>query len=177
MNVVEKPVNTVDNRPDNRPKVAPLAPPMRLETGAIVTLLMRGHSRSPGGLEYYAPAVVLNQYADDVGSLEVLVWDSSAGTHYNPSYPTRELSTRGDGGERETYESKSNIGEVLFSPEKFALMLQSMEQFDSELQALAREVYSLRGVVNGLKSLNAPALMVDAAKATPPDTKNAKRSE
>ena len=99
---------------------APLDPPRRFEPGTILTLRMRGHSRSPvAGQDYFAPAVVLDQFMPG-GELSVLIWDSSAGTHYNASYAVRELSSRGEGNQREMYELTSNVGEVLFSPEAFA---------------------------------------------------------
>src|SRR5580704_7417406 len=92
-----------------------LAPPVTYEPGTILTVRMRGHSRSPvPGYEYFAPAVVLEQFMPN-GEISVLIWDSSAGTHYNPSYPVRELDVRGSGPERELYELQSNVGQVLFS--------------------------------------------------------------
>jgi len=121
----------------------PLAPPMRLETGSIVTIKMRGHTRSPGGLEYYALAVVLNQYQNDTGDLEVLVWDSTAGTHYNPAYPVRELSSRGEGPMREVYESASNIGQVLFSPDQFRQMAFEMDTLQTEMEQKHRMITEL----------------------------------
>ena len=96
-----------------------LEAPREFEPGTILTLRMRGHSRSPvAGQEYFAPAVVLEQFAPG-GEISVLVWDSSAGTHYNASYPIRDVSSRGTGSEREMYVVQDNIGEVLFSPREF----------------------------------------------------------
>lgn len=92
--------------------------PPAYETGTILTIRMRGHSRSPvPGQDYFAPAVVLEQFQPD-GEISCLVWDSSAGTHYNASYPVRDIGVRGEGREREMYEMQSNIGEVLFSPQR-----------------------------------------------------------
>lgn len=96
-----------------------LPPPMLLEQGTIVTIRMRGHTRSPGGLEYFSPAIVLAQYMPH-GEIDALVWDSSAGTHFANGYQIRDLGTRGDGAEREMYEIQSNIGEILFSPQQFS---------------------------------------------------------
>src|SRR5580658_3630749 len=85
----------------NRSKA--LAEPRRFEPGTILTLRMRGHSRSPvSGQDYFAPAVVLDQFLPG-GEISVLIWDSSAGTHYNASYAIRELGVRGSGNEREMY--------------------------------------------------------------------------
>ena len=119
--------------------VKPLPPAMRLEVGSIVTLRMRGHSRT-NGQEYYAPAVVLNQYPDDLGTIEALVWDSSAGTHYNGSYPTRELGIRGDGPDRETFELQSNIGQVLFSPDQFALVILQVDELQARVARIEKKL-------------------------------------
>ena len=103
-------------------------PPRRFEPGTILTLRMRGHSRSPvAGQDYFAPAVVLDQFMPG-GEISVLIWDSSAGTHYNGAYAIRELGVRGQGAEREMYELQSNVGEVLFSPEAFAAAVASTGQ-------------------------------------------------
>jgi len=126
MNVVE-PVEQ-----SNKPPA--LEPPQQLEVGSIVTLRMRGHTRTQG-LEYFAPAVVLNQHSPN-GEIEVLIWDSTAGTHYNPAYPIRDLSSRGEGPERELYVVQSNIGKVLFSPDAFALMNVVTENIMDRLAAL-----------------------------------------
>jgi hypothetical protein len=128
MNVVER--TAEENPAARRPQ---LPPPLHLEVGSIVTIRMRGHSRT-NGQEYYAPCVVLNQYGNQTGDIEVLVWDPTAGTHYNPSYPTRELGTRGDGNEREIYEIQSNVRDVLFSPDQFRSMLNDVEMHEIRLR-------------------------------------------
>ena len=102
----------------NPDAIDPLPAPEQYEPGTILTVRMRGHSRSPGGLDYFAPAVVLDQFDPD-GQISILVWDSSAGTHYHASYPIREIANRGDGPKRQPYVTQSNIGKVLFSPAKF----------------------------------------------------------
>jgi len=108
-----------------------LAPPPALELGTIATIRMRGHSRT-NGEEYFAPAIVLNQHWKEDGTggetIEVLIWDSTAGTHYNAAYPVRELSSRGEGGERELYEVRSNIGAILFSPQTLSTALGDIEE-------------------------------------------------
>lgn len=116
---------------------------LRLETGAIVTLRMRGHTHSPGGLEYFAPAVVLAQYNDPYGSIDALVWDSTAGTHMATGYHVRELGARGDGGEREMYELQSNIGEVLFSPDRFKEVIEQHYILHTQITALQKRVGAL----------------------------------
>ena len=115
---------------------ATLAPPRRFEPGTILTLRMRGHSRSPvAGQDYFAPAVVLDQFMPG-GELSVLIWDSSAGTHYNASYAVRELSSRGEGNQREMYELQSNMGDVLFSPEAFAAAVASVGQLHEAMYVI-----------------------------------------
>jgi hypothetical protein len=104
-----------------------LPPPMMLAVGTIVTLKMRGHTRSPNQQDYYAPAIVLAQYFPH-GEIDALVWDSSAGAHFASGYAIRELGVRGDGNEREMFEIGSNIGEILFSPEEFKQMSSSFEE-------------------------------------------------
>lgn len=100
-----------------RPKA--LSSPTVYPVGSIVTLRMRGHSRTDG-IDYYSPAIVLRQHETNHNeTIEALVFDSSAGTHFAGAYPIRELGTRGYGGEREMYEVASNVGEVLFSPDDF----------------------------------------------------------
>lgn len=158
-----------------------LAPPVQFEPGTILTLRMRGHSRSPvPGSEYFAPAVVLEQFMPN-GEISVLIWDSSAGTHYNASYAIRDLSTRGSGNERETYEVQSNIGQVLFSPREFGRMGEELEHIVGAIQSVRRA----QAEVNN--SLPAMELRIDArlrlfesfmnefksakdAGAAPPDT-------
>src|SRR5579864_1886035 len=155
MNVVE-PTDQQTLRPS-------LAPPPRLETGSIVTLRIRGHTRTQG-LEYYAPAVVLNQFIPN-GEIEVLIWDSTAGTHYNPSYAIRDLSTRGDGVEREVYEVQSNIGQVLFSPEQFQALLLGFEAMDARMLKFSLDVRQLHERLDKLTG--------GSHDATPSDSKPA----
>ena len=176
MNVVDKPVETVNN-PSGNPSGAPKGPPppLLLSTGCIVTLRMRGHTRT-NGQEYFAPAVVLNQYDDQFGSIEALVWDYTAGTHYQSSYAIRELSSRGHGVEQEVYESRSNIGAVLFSPDEFARIGQSVEMLEIEIRNLLARVSVLESVLKADKQ-PAPAVAAPTVAATQTDTKNAKRSE
>ena len=118
-----------------------LAPPWQFEIGTILTLRMRGHSRT-NGEDYYAPAVVLKQHQPN-GEIEVMIWDSTAGTHYNAAYPIRDISSRGEGVERELHE-ESNIGQVLFSPMRFA------EAVGLALD-MQREILNLQIDVAGLK--------------------------
>jgi hypothetical protein len=108
---------------------------------------MAAHVRSPGMSEYFSPAVVLAQYDDDWGSIDALVWDSSAGTHFANGYHTRELAAdmqngRPTGGMVET---RSNIGRVLFSPDVFASMQQTLEELHLDFISLKRLVQDLQG--------------------------------
>ena len=84
---------------------------------------MPGHSRT-GGQEYFAPAVVLQQYEPN-GEIDALVWDASAGNAFVHGYAIRDLGSRDtmvtdkDGNlvpGRTQYVIQSNIGQVLFSP-------------------------------------------------------------
>jgi hypothetical protein len=125
----------------NGPRALP--PPQHYAVGSIVTLRMRGHTRTQGQ-EYYAPAVVLDQHpatSQGGGEIEVIVWDSTAGTHYNPSYAVREVSSRpGLGGVgTELFELQSNIGEVLFSPETFAQMCSGLAEAQAQILDLDHE--------------------------------------
>lgn len=121
-----------------------LAPFMRLETGSLVTIRMRGHTHSPGGLEYFAPAVVLAQYNDDYGSIDCLVWDSSAGNAYVHGYHVRELGVRGEGSEREMYELQSNIGQVLFSPDQLANVISRIDQLEYDMLSMLTAVSKMQ---------------------------------
>lgn len=122
-----------------------LAPPQRLEQGSIVTLRMRGHQRT-AGQEYFAAAVVLDQHMPN-GEIEVLIWDPTAGTHYNNSYPIREVSSRGEGPEREMYEVQSNIGTILFSPEAFAQQGLRIGALLDMVETLNDRVYKLESAL------------------------------
>lgn len=119
----------------------PLAPPQQYEVGTLLMLRMRGHSRTDGQ-EYFAPAVVLHQHMPN-GEIEVMIWDSTAGTHYNPAYPVRDLSTRGEGAERELFEERSNVGQVLFSPVRFAEAMDLVLDMQAEVLELQRKAMSL----------------------------------
>jgi hypothetical protein len=118
-----------------------LAPPRQLEIGTILTLRMRGHSRT-NGEDYYAPAVVLKQHRPN-GEIEVMIWDSTAGTHYNAAYPIRDISSRGEGAGRELYE-ESNIGQVLFSPVRFAEAMDLVLDMQQEMLNLQIDVAGLK---------------------------------
>jgi hypothetical protein len=117
-----------------------LPPPIHLEPGSIVMLRMRGHTRT-AGLEYFSPGVVINQF-EPHGQIEVLIWDSTAGTHYNGAYEVRELGVRGDGADREMYVVQENIQSVLFSPERFASMAELVHDFDVRLKRLEESMKS-----------------------------------
>jgi hypothetical protein len=119
------------------PAIAPastptaLGPYLRLPVGSIVLIKMRGHVRTHG-LDYFAPAVVLNQYDPD-GQIECIVWDASAGTHYNPNYAIREVGVRGEGNERQMYEIGSNVQAVLFSPDEQSYMRLELDEMRQQI--------------------------------------------
>jgi hypothetical protein len=126
-----------------------LRPPQRLEIGSIVTLRMRGHSRTEGK-EYFAPAIVLDQHQPN-GEIEALVFDPTAGTHYNPSYQIRDISSRGEGATRELYEVQSNIGQVLFSPETFEQVQQAVAELQAQVLDLSQTMDKLNQCVCALQ--------------------------
>jgi hypothetical protein len=160
VNKVE-PVSVAD---DQIVEISKLPPAQRLELGSIVTIRMRGHSRSPGGLEYFAPAVVLDQYNDDYGSIDALVWDSSAGNSYAHGYHVRELGVRGEGSTRETYELQSNIGEVLFSPHEFSLALLAIGSLQNRVNTLES---AMRAQRSDIKSSAANEAMPSSLTSAP----------
>jgi hypothetical protein len=137
-----------------------LDPPRVFEPGTILTLRMRGHTRSPNQSEYFAPAVVLEQFMPG-GEISVLIWDSSAGTHYNGSYPVRDLGVRGEGGSRETYELRSNVGDVLFSPAAFANMTDGVDTLALAYSRMRERISALENQMKELAPLlvdvNSPA--------------------
>jgi hypothetical protein len=130
-----------------------LPPPIHLPVGSIVLLRMRGHARS-AGLDYFAPAVVLEQHpvrdTNEGGELEVLIWDSSAGTHYNPCYPVRELETRGEGGERWLVEKQSNIDRVLFDPDNIERMQHVLHNLQVEVVEINHKLLEISSLVANL---------------------------
>jgi hypothetical protein len=94
-----------------------LKPYMRLSPGSLVTIRMRGHSRTQGQ-EYFAPAFVLNQYHPN-GEIDAVVFDTTSSVSFANAYPIRDLTVSGDGPSRRMTELQSNIGEVLFEPSHF----------------------------------------------------------
>lgn len=151
-----------------------LAPPLRLETGCIVLLRMRGHTQTEGR-EYFAPAVVLNQHQPH-GEIEVLIWDSTAGTHYNPAYAIRDLSSRGEGDRRELYEVQSNIGGVLFSPNDFMNIRMDLDIIRPALSGLTERVFALIERLQELETALGASVNASASQATAPDPKAVGRS-
>ena len=124
-----------------------LPPPLQLEPGSIVKIRMAAHVRSPGMAEYFSPAVVLAQYDDQWGSIDALVWDSSAGTHFANGYHIRELGPRIENGRPtgDMVETSSNIGDVLFSPDVFARMQLTLDELQVDFLSLKRLVQDLQG--------------------------------
>ena len=125
-----------------------LPPPPAFDVGSIVMLRMRGHSRT-GGPDYFSPAVVLNQHSPN-GEIEVLIWDSSAGTHYQSAYPVRDLSTRGAGDERELYVERENVSQTLFSPLAFAKMAEAIDELQGANIALQTQLLEISGQIADL---------------------------
>jgi len=109
-------------------------PPRLLPIGTILTIRMQGHTRT-NGVEYFAPAIVLYQYDDMFGSIEAIVFDASAGTHYQHAYHIRDVSTRGI--DNELYELRSNIGDILFAPDDFARLADRVSRLESAAVAAA----------------------------------------
>ena len=147
-----------------------LAPPQQYEQGTILTLRMEGHSRSPvPGESYFAPAIVLNQFDNQTGDIAVMVWDSSAGAHYGV-YHVREVSSRGDGNEREMYESQNKVGQVLFSPQTFENMIDSIIQLQRIVGELQADLLTVR-TVSDVPITNATG----TTAKQPPDRADAKK--
>jgi hypothetical protein len=150
--------------------------PQQLETGTLILLRMAAHSRSPNQQEYFAPAVVLQQYEPN-GEIDALVWDASAGNAFVHGYAIRDLGTRDTQQGREQYVIQSNIGQVLFSPAAMldleadvtrvmAAQLGLQREFRSALQ---NEFAALTARVESLEaSLTAPGA---AATAPPSEAK------
>lgn len=127
-----------------------LQPPTPLEVGTILTLRMRGHSRT-GGADYFAPAVVLEQFQPR-GEITCLIWDSTSGNAFQHAYPIREVTSMdrlvddGNGGhvqKRIEYEAQSNIGQVLFSPRQFAFVIEDIQSLTTAVGDLAGRVVRL----------------------------------
>jgi len=111
-----------------------LPPPPHYPTGSIILIRRRGHSRT-AGQEYFAPAIVLQQFEPD-GQVEVLIFDASSGVCFDSSYNVREVSSRGEGQTREMYVSQENVQSVLFDPIEFNLALSRQRHLSNEIQKL-----------------------------------------
>jgi hypothetical protein len=160
--------NTFDVRAD-RPYTLPstLPPPQHLSEGTILTLRLPGHTRT-NGQEYFAPAIVLQQHEPD-GQIEVIIFDPTAGTHYNYAYQIRDIGTKGQGNEREMYEIRSHIGTILFSPDRFNEMLglvsslkRHNEYLESQMALIAREHRELVDDLGSFKPQQADTVAVEA---------------
>lgn len=121
----------------------------RFEQGTILTVRMRGHSRT-NGQEYFAPAIVLSQF-EPGGELEIIIFDASSGTAYNHAFAPRDVSSRQNPatGETEMYEVQSNIGTVLFSPgqlEDAGLMIAELGRDVAELSKRLKYLEDLEAV-------------------------------
>lgn len=161
--------------------------PLRLATGTLITIRMRGHTHSPGGQEYFAPAIVLCQYNDIYGSIDAICWDATSGSPFMSGYHTREVAARGEGSTREMYESQSNIGEILFAPQDFARAMQRLEQLELDilnvLQAVSKMQIAQAASMNA--KMEAPpvapplssATATSAQNAVPYEAKSAKQTE
>jgi hypothetical protein len=55
----------------------------------------------------------------------------------------RDLSSRGEGAERELFEERSNVGQVLFSPVRFAEAMDLVLDMQAEVLELQRKTMSL----------------------------------
>jgi hypothetical protein len=119
--------------------VAALADHAVYEAGSIVTVRLPGHSRSPNGAEYWSTAFVLAQYEPD-GQIAIMVLDPFAGMHFDPAFSVRDIGSRGDGtNEREMYEVRSNVGDVLFSPNAFDQMKERLFVLEEQVRFLRRD--------------------------------------
>lgn len=147
-------MNVVDQAVPSQVVPSGPPPPDQYPVGTIATLRMRGHTRTHGE-EYWAPAVILAQHEPN-GEIEVLIWDSTAGTHYNPAYQIRDLEARmNERGEREMYVSRENIGDVLFNPQEFSRMLVQMDNLEAGFDLLSRRIAELEKQITA-KPVQAP---------------------
>jgi hypothetical protein len=111
---------------------------------------MRGHVRT-NGIDYYAPAIVLNQYEPN-GELELFVWDSSSGNTYIPSYQIRDIGVWGDGHDRYMYELSSNVQDILFSAEEQMLMRIRLDDMELQLKQMTALITEMAKTIGKEKS-------------------------
>ena len=148
-------MNVVDQAVPSQKIPAGPPPPTPYPVGTIATLRMRGHTRT-NGEEYFAPAVILGQHEPN-GEVEVLIWDPTAGTHYNSCYQIRDLEARmNEHGEREMYVSQENIGEILFNPQEFAKMLIQVDNLEAGFDLLSRRMDALEKSMPNNKPIQPP---------------------
>jgi hypothetical protein len=125
-----------------------LPPVPRYEVGTILTLWMRGHSRT-NGVDYYTPAMVLEQYND--GSIDALVFDTTSGVSFSHAYRVREESVDNNQTPSVPFVSKDNVGAVLFDPCQ-------MTDFMNDLAMLKNLIIDLQTRVLGLEGcLSSPS--------------------
>lgn len=163
--------------PPEQIKPPSLLPPMQLDQGSMITVKMRGHSRT-GGLDYYALALVLSQSPvrpdNQGGELEIFVLDPTAGSHYSSNYPVREISSRpsADGGV-ELYERASNIGQILYLPQYAGTvddLVRRVLGLETETSAIQTETSAMQNfmmeMANSLAKLQAQVNDLTSAKVS-----------
>jgi hypothetical protein len=150
-----------------------LPAPRTFEPGTIITVRRPGHSRSPvPGQDYYAPALVLEQYMPN-GELACFIFDYTSGVQYSGSYQIREISARGDGAAREMYETQSNIGTVLFDPHAIDHLYDSVSLLIQRIHQVMDRLDVLEAFMNEMK---APIASEPAPVATSSEPTKAKPS-
>lgn len=158
-----------------------LPPPTTLEVGTILTLRMRGHSRT-GGADYFAPAVVLEQFQPR-GEITCLIWDSTSGNAFQHAYPIREVASMdrlvddGNGGhvqKRIEYEAQSNIGQILFSPRQFENLATDLETLMQFVHRLTARVARLETAIGEPAGTQGPSSTPVATVVPPIDLKGKK---
>jgi hypothetical protein len=119
-----------------------------LEKGTIMTLFRPGHTQT-AGQEYYCPVLVLEQYANNDGSIDAMVWDSTSGTSYIHNHPIRETSVREVEGSNQRVKTlvRDHIGSILFSPSAFAEAQAELSQVKDLLLTLQTQVLDLQSAV------------------------------
>jgi hypothetical protein len=110
-----------------------LTPSLGLVVGAICMVKMRAHTHSPGQRDYYAPGVVVHTYQDTLESVDIQVWDSTAG-----NMPWLNIGTRHSalGG----IDNDKAIGEILFHPVEHAQLKDALAELQAQVIELRTQL-------------------------------------
>ena len=126
-----------------------------LEVGTMITLRMRGHSRTDGK-EYFASAIVLQQYERD-GEIDAIIFDQTSGVSIVNANPIREVGARpgrAGGPMNEHYVVQSNIGAIIFNPRELSDMARELLTLSIRVREL--EMLIADTVPENINALEAP---------------------